>query len=80
MAKDIFDFIMDASKEGSTKGIRFLEELQRPGANAKELTKFLREHLKYPGVKKREVEKLLDAYKKRSIIQNFLNSISQRSY
>lgn len=80
MAKDIFDFIMDASKARSAKGLKFLAELQKPGATADKLTKLLKEDLKYPDVGKEEVKKLLDIYKKRPIIRNFFDSITQRSY
>ncbi len=78
--RDLFDFIMDASQAGSAKGIKFLEELQKPGANAESLTKLLKEVLKYPGVRKKQVATLLDVYNGRPIIRNFLNSISHRSY
>jgi hypothetical protein len=59
-------------------GIKFLEELGKPRANAKDLTKLLKP--KYGGVTLPDVTKLLDIYKKRPIIRNFMDSISQRSY
>jgi len=76
--KDIFDFIKDASQARSTVGIKFLEELGKPGANAEALTQLLKRE--YGGVTLPDVTKLLDIYKNRPIIRNFMDSISQRSY
>ncbi len=80
MAKDIFDFIMDASKAGSAKGMKFLEELNKPGAKAEVLTQLLKGWEYDAKDLDDDVAKLLDIYKKRPTIRKFMKEISQRSY
>lgn len=78
--RDIFNFIKDASGQGSPVGIRFFTELQKKDVKAKDLTKLLKSW-GYDAVDlKGDVTKLLRVYKARPLLQEMMNAMSHRAY
>ena len=72
---DIFDFMKAASRQGSTMGMDFLEELNKKGVKAEELHNLLIGwgYECDPG----DVTKLLNIFKTRPIVQQFFTGMSR---